>query len=112
MGYRDRGGGDRGGDRGGGDRGGYGGGFEQREAPVRPGEEYDVQITDVAQKGDGIAKVEGFIIFIAGASKGESCRIRIKDVRRRFAIGEKVGSAGAAAATPEEGGAEETPEQG
>ena len=107
MGYRDRGSG--GGDWGG-DRGGYGGGFEQREAPVRPGEEYDVQITDVAQKGDGIAKVEGFIIFVAGASKGENCRIRIKDVRRRFAVGEKVGTAGVAA-TPEEGGAE-IPEQG
>lgn len=106
MGYRDRGGsGDWG------DRGGYGGGFEQREAPVHTGDEYDVQITDVAQKGDGIAKVEGFIIFVAGASKGENCRIRIKDVRRRFAVGEKVGTAGAAA-TPEEGGAEETPEQG
>ncbi len=90
---RDR--GDRGFDRGfGGGRGGFrrGGGFQNdRPKPVKVGEEYDVKITDTGTKGDGITKVENFIVFVANAKKGEECRIKIKEVAQRFAIGEKVG---------------------
>ncbi len=110
MGFRDR--GDRGDRRGGGgrgfggggDRGGFGGGggFQHREAPVKSGEEYDVEITDIAAKGDGICKIEGFIIFVPGTSKGERCRIRINEVRNRFAIAQKSGEAQAASAPAEE----------
>jgi predicted RNA-binding protein with TRAM domain len=115
MGFRDRGGdrGGRGGFRGGGDRGGYrgggggdrgsfggGGGFSQREAPVKSGEEYDVEITDIAAKGDGICKIQGFIIFVPGTSKGERCRIKINEVRNRFALAQKTGEAQAAAEAP------------
>ena len=115
MGYGERGGGGGyGGGRGGGG-GGYGGGgggrserFESREAPVHVGDELDVTISDIAQKGDGIARVEGFIIFVAGAAKGEQCRVRIRDVRARFAIGDKVGGASAAPADSSEAPAEET----
>jgi len=82
------------------DRGGDRGGGSFREAPVHSGEEYDVEITDVAAKGDGIAKVQGFIIFVAGTRKGDRCRIRINEVRNRFAIGEKIGEAAAQAEAP------------
>ncbi|MEK6954664.1 MAG: TRAM domain-containing protein [Candidatus Micrarchaeota archaeon] len=100
-GYRGGGGGgfrDRGSGGGGGSFGG-GGGFSQREAPVKSGEEYDVEITDIAAKGDGICKIQGFIIFVPGASKGERCRIRINEVRNRFALAQKVGEASAAGST-------------
>src|SRR3989338_1301690 len=94
------GGGDRGGGgfRGGGGGGGGGfgrrdsGGFSDRPKPIKEGEEYNVKITDVGAKGDGITKIENFIIFVHGAKKGEECRIRIKEVANKFAIGEKVGS--------------------
>lgn len=75
---------------------------------MKVGDELDVQISDVAQKGDGIARVQGFIIFVPGASKGETCRIRIRDVRARFGIAEKVGAANSAPA--EESPAEESAE--
>ncbi len=107
-------GGRDGGHGGGGFRGGGDYGGPQREAPVKVGEEYDVQITDIAAKGDGIAKVEGFIIFIAGASKGDTCKIRIKEVARRFAVGEKIGagSAPAAEAASEEPAEESEEDEG
>lgn len=107
-GGRGYGGGGRGGDRGG-DRGG--GRFESRESPVKVGDELDVEITDIAQKGDGIARVGGFIIFVAGTSKGEQCRVRIRDVRARFAVGEKVSGGSAAPAGDESGSSEETEEE-
>jgi len=67
-------------------------GSDDLPAGALVGEEHDVKITDVGAKGDGITKIENFIVFVAGAKKGEECRIRIKEVASRFAIGEKIGS--------------------
>ncbi len=96
----------------GGGRGGYrrGGDFQSdRPKPVKVGEEYDVKITDTGTKGDGITKVENFIVFVHNAKKGETCRIKIKEVAQRFAIGEKVGEAQSAPA--EESGSEQASEE-
>jgi len=123
--HRERSGGGRGGGgfgRGGGGgggfgRGGGGGGFRRNDdfdkpKPIKIGEEHDVKITDVGAKGDGITKIENFIVFVAGAKKGEECRIRIKEVASRFAIGEKVGPAkgGAEGESTEESSTEESSE--
>lgn len=107
---RDRGG--RGGFGGGGFGGGHGGGgfgrsFSDKPKPVKVGEEYDVKITDVGAKGDGITKVENFIVFVPGASKGEECRVRIKEVANKFAIAEKVGGAKEGSTESEESGEQE-----
>ena len=32
--------------------------------PVEVGKEYDVQVTDTSYKGDGVARVQGFIILL------------------------------------------------
>jgi len=106
FGSRDRNGGGRGGF-GGGGRGGFGGGghdrgFSDRPKPVKVGEEYDVKISDVGAKGDGITKVENFIVFVPGATKGEECRVRIKEVANKFAIAEKVGAASEKSASQDE----------
>ncbi len=63
------------------------GGFNR---PVEEGKEYDVTIDAQGSKGDGIAHVEGFVIFIAGAKVGENVKIRVSALRRTFAIGEVV----------------------
>ncbi len=58
--------------------------------PVKVGEEYDVEINEVGSKGDGIARVKNFVVFVNGTKKGDKVRIRRKEVRNRFAIGEKT----------------------
>lgn len=58
--------------------------------PVKVGEEYDVEITEIGSKGDGIARVKNFVVFVNNARKGEKAHIKIKEVRNRFAIGEKT----------------------
>ncbi len=73
--------------------------------PVKVGDEIDVTIEATASRGDGIAKKDGFVIFIKDAKKGDRVRVKITDVRTRFAIGEVIGEA--SSAEPEEGGAEE-----
>jgi len=59
-------------------------------APVEVGKEYDVRIEDIAREGDGIARVEGFVIFVPQTKVGEQVKIQIDKVMRRFAIGHKV----------------------
>ncbi len=41
--------------------------------PVKPGQEETVKIVGVGQKGDGIAKIEGFTIIVTGAKLGDNC---------------------------------------
>lgn len=98
FGGRRFGGGSRGESRG----GGFGGGrsFERSDEPkpVKVGEEYDVEITETGSRGDGIARVNNFVVFVNGAKQGEKTKIKITDVRDRFAIGEKAGAEGAAGA--------------
>jgi len=102
----------RGGGRGGGSwgRGEDRGGGYGVPKPVKLGEEYDVEISEVGSKGDGIARVKNFVVFVSGVKQGEKCKIKIKEVRNRFAIGEKVGvestEAGESVAGESEAGAE------
>lgn len=83
--------------------GGFGGGSGGRSfggndepKPVKVGEEYDVEITETGSRGDGIARVNNFVVFVNGAKQGEKTKIKITDVRDRFAIGEKAGAEGSA----------------
>src|SRR5450759_2624405 len=76
------------------------GGFGSRESsfkpkPVEVGKEYDVTISDTSRRGEGIAKIDGFVIFVAGAKQGQSARIKVTRVTDRFATGEVVTGAGA-----------------
>ena len=58
--------------------------------PVKVGDELDVTIEAVASRGDGIAKKDGFVIFVPGAKSGETIKVRITNVKRTSAEAEKV----------------------
>jgi len=51
---------------------------------------YTVTIEDIGASGDGIAKVNDFVVFVKGAKKGETLDIRIRHVKPSFAFGERV----------------------
>ena len=65
-------------------------GNDESNAPVVAGETYDVSIEDVAKKGDGIARIEGFVIFVPSTKVGDKVKIKVNKVMRKFAIAEKV----------------------
>ena len=64
-------------------------GFELPK-PVKEGDIVEVTVESVGAKGDGIAKKDGFVIFIPGAQKGETIQAKIVSLKRTFGIGEKV----------------------
>ena len=65
--------------------GGFGAPRSTGPKPVEVGKEYDVEITEISRRGDGIAKIQGFIIFVAGAKAGQKVRIKVTNVGPRFA---------------------------
>jgi len=50
-----------------------------------------VTISEISRRGDGIAKIDGFVIFVAGAKQGWQGKIKVTQVANRFATGAVVG---------------------
>lgn len=90
-----------GGNRTGGFRPRPGGSMGAPTAPVRVGEELDVKIEAVGEKGDGIAKKNGFVLFVPGVKEGQELRIRVTKVLRKVGFAEVVGKAGEKSASAE-----------
>ena len=72
------------------DEGSFHGGGSSYAAPVEVGKEYDVEIEDIAREGDGIARIEGFVVFVPDTKVGDQIKINVDKVMRRFAMGHKV----------------------
>ena len=58
--------------------------------PVELDKEYEAKIEDISSRGDGIARIEGFVIFVPNTKQGEQVKFKITRVGNRFAIGELV----------------------
>ena len=50
------------------------------EAPVKEGETYEVHINAVGEKGDGIARVKGFVLFVSDVKKGDYVKVQVTKV--------------------------------
>jgi predicted RNA-binding protein with TRAM domain len=67
------------------ERGFGGSSMNQGPKPVEVGKEYDVEITELSRRGDGVAKMQGFVIFVKGAKVGDKAKIKVETVGPRFA---------------------------
>jgi predicted RNA-binding protein with TRAM domain len=61
-----------------------------KEKPVKVGEEIDVTVSEISRRGDGVARIQGFVIFIPTAKQGMQAKIRIKEIRPNFATAELI----------------------
>ena len=64
--------------------------YRSSDAPVEVGKEFEAEIEDISRRGDGIARIQGFIIFVPNTRKGEHVKFKVARVGNRFAIGELV----------------------
>lgn len=83
------------------------------EKPVKVGETHDVEISEVGSRGDGITRIKNFVIFVPDTQKDEKCKIKITEVRNKYAIAKKVeeGSEEETETVEEEAVGEELPEE-
>ncbi|WP_336343053.1 23S rRNA (uridine(2552)-2'-O)-methyltransferase [Halalkalicoccus ordinarius] len=59
-------------------------------APVSEGDRLTVEIEDEGREGDGIARIEGYTVFVPGAGRGDEVEIEIEDVKPRFGFAKRV----------------------
>ena len=56
--------------------------------PVEKDDVIEVTIESTGAKGDGIAKVNNFVVIIPGAKEGEKVRVKITRVLKKMAFAE------------------------
>jgi len=57
--------------------------------PVDPGDEVELTIEAKGGKGDGIGRIDGYVIFVPDTEKGDVVKVKIVKVFRSMGIGEK-----------------------
>jgi predicted RNA-binding protein with TRAM domain len=55
------------------------------QSPVEVGKEYDVDITEINRQGDGIARVQGFVVFVQNGKVGSNIKINVTQIGDRSA---------------------------
>src|SRR2546422_4059229 len=53
-------------------------------AKPRRGDVLDLTIDDLAFGGEGVGRVEGYVVFVRGAVPGDRVRVKIVEARSRF----------------------------
>lgn len=60
---------------------------------MKEGDELDVRIEALGEKGDGIAKTQGFVLFVPKTKAGDEVRIRVTRVLKNAGFAEVIGQA-------------------
>ena len=67
-------------------RRGHGKGFKRY--PVELGEELEVDITELSSKEEGIAKVQGLVVYVPNAKLGDRVKVKITRISGQTANAE------------------------
>ncbi len=62
-----------------------------RSAPVKEGDELDVKIEALGEKGDGIAKKNGFVLVVPGTQVNDEVKVKVTKVLRKVGFAEVIG---------------------
>jgi predicted RNA-binding protein with TRAM domain len=69
-------------------RRGHGKGFQR--CPVALGEELEVEISELSPKGEGIAKNQGYVIYVAQAKVGDRVKVKITRISEKAADAQTI----------------------
>ena len=70
--------------------------------PVKEGDTYEVEIEGIGEKGDGIARVNGYVIIVPNVQKGDQVKVKVNAVRGKVSFGEVIETTGKASKKTEE----------
>jgi 23S rRNA (uridine2552-2'-O)-methyltransferase len=59
-------------------------------APVSEGDVVEVTIDDVGSEGDGVAKIDGYTLFVSDTETGDEVRVRVTDLKPNFGFADVV----------------------
>ena len=61
-----------------------------QKAPIWRGQQLEVVIDDIGSRGDGIARMHNYMIFVPGGKVGEHVTVKIVSVGGKFAVAERI----------------------
>jgi len=61
-----------------------------QKAPIWRGQQLEVVIDDIGSRGDGIARMHNYMIFVPGGKVGERITVKIVSVGGEFAVAERI----------------------
>lgn len=64
-----------------------------KRLPVEVGQKIDVRIESIGEKGDGVAKVNGYAVFVPGSKEGQELKVEIRKTFKKFAFAEIISDA-------------------
>ncbi|MCF7798697.1 TRAM domain-containing protein [Candidatus Woesearchaeota archaeon] len=64
--------------------------FQDQAPPIAVGEEHTGIIASVGEKGDGVLRIKGFVVFVPGVEKGDFVKIKITKVLPKVSFGELI----------------------
>ena len=64
--------------------------YREMNAPVKEGEIVTVTIDSMGAKGDGLARIKGFVLFVTGVKQGETVTVRVTKVLQKLGFAELV----------------------
>ncbi len=62
----------------------------EKQCPVELGEELLVNITDVGPNGDGMSRIQGYVIMVPKAKPRDCVKIKLTQIGEKAAIGEII----------------------
>jgi predicted RNA-binding protein with TRAM domain len=66
------------------------GNFSSNLSPVEEGEEYEADITELSRRGDGIARIQGYVVFVSNVKVGDYVKFKITRIGRTWATAEVI----------------------
>lgn len=63
---------------------------EFAEKPVQEGDVLEVEVEEEGDQGDGLVRIDGFVVFVEGASRGYSGDVEITNVGPDFGFAEAI----------------------
>lgn len=79
--------------------------------PVKEGDTYEVEIEGIGEKGDGIARVNGYVIIVPNVQKGDNVKVKVNAVRGKVSFGEVLEKTEKASGKAKKKGKEEPAEE-
>ena len=76
--------------------------------PVNVGDVLEVNIVETSKRGDGIARVKGFVIFVPNTKPGDKVKVKITKIGRTYAVAEVTQEGSLTTQETTEGTEEET----
>ena len=58
--------------------------MERLQSRPRPGEELELEVDSLAQGGRGVARADGYVVFVTGALPGDRVRARLTKAKRDY----------------------------